>query len=103
VIFCLNIETGEQQYAKRSPGSIWATPLGIGNRLCFFGKDGTITVIKSGAEFEQLATNALWSDDSKAQIGPDGGSLGGHTLYAAAMVDSQLVLRRGDIMCAIGH
>jgi outer membrane protein assembly factor BamB len=103
VVYCLDIETGEQRFAERSSGSIWATPLAIGGRLYFFGKSGTTTVIKPGSEFEQLAVNDLWSDASTTPAGPAGGGFGGPVLYAAATAGSQLVLRRGDIMYAVGR
>ena len=39
---------------------LWATPLGIGDRLHLFGKDGLTTVLKPGPSFEILRENTLW-------------------------------------------
>lgn len=103
VIYCLDVETGEQKYAERLPGSIWATPLAVGDRVYFFGKSGTTTVIKAGGTFKQLAANDLWLKDADAVADSPGGGFGGPVLYAVAAVESQLVLRRGDILFAVGH
>jgi hypothetical protein len=67
VVFCFDVKTGEQKYAERVPQSPWATPLGLGDRLYIFGKDGLTTVLKTGPVFEKLAENQLWDPD----IAPD--------------------------------
>ncbi len=90
VVYCLDLKSGEEKYAERGGGSIWATPVGVGDKVYLFGKDGVTTVIKDGAEFKTVATNTLW----KAEAG--GGRFSGPVLYAAAVADSDIVLRRGD-------
>ena len=73
VVFCIDVKTGEQKYAERVKQSLcatplrdpfarplWATPLGIGDRLHLFGKDGLTTVLKPGPSFEILRENTLW-------------------------------------------
>lgn len=62
ILFCLDAATGEEKYSKRLPcGQCWATPLGIGDRIYVFGKDGGTTVVKSGPEYVELsALNQLW-------------------------------------------
>ncbi len=101
VIYCLDLETGEQRYVQRTASSIWATPLAVGDRVYFFGKDGTTTVIASGSKFELRAANKLWVNEQAAP-GARGG-FGGPVLYAAAAGASQLILRRGDILYGIGE
>ena len=91
-------ETGKQQYAKRTQGSVWATPLATRDRLYLFGTNGTTTIVKSGATFKTLAENQLWSTESQAAGGPGSGA----TLYAAAAAGSQLILRRGDVLYCVG-
>jgi outer membrane protein assembly factor BamB len=61
VIYCLNAETGEPHYIKRGAQHQWATPLGVGDRVYCFGKDGVTTVLAAGPEFKIIAENALWA------------------------------------------
>ena len=65
VVYCLDAKTGEQKYAERIAQSPWATPLGLGDRIYFFGKDGLTTVLKAGPTFEKLAENQLWDPNIK--------------------------------------
>lgn len=44
-------------------------PLGIGNRIYFFGKDGHTTVIAAGEKFEVMAENQLWEPTEAAARG----------------------------------
>lgn len=90
VVYCLDLKTGKELYAKRTSGSIWATPVGVGDRVYLFGKDGITTVVEAGSEFEELATNPLWKSDTPQS------QFGGPVLYAAALVKSDLFLRRGN-------
>ena len=60
VVYCFEAKTGKSCYTKRMGQSIWATPLGVGDRLYFFGKDGETTVIATGPEFRILAKNQLF-------------------------------------------
>jgi hypothetical protein len=57
VIYCLDLESGEEKYAQRTADSVWATPFAAGEHLYFFGKKGTTTVIKAGQAFEEVAVN----------------------------------------------
>ncbi len=59
VIYCFDAETGEAVYTKRSGQLCWATPLGMGDHIYFFGKDGLTTVIAAGREYKLLAKNEL--------------------------------------------
>ncbi len=62
VLQCLDLRTGELVYRERLPNAVWATPVGAGEHVYAFGKDGVTTVLKAGREFEVVATNRLWSD-----------------------------------------
>lgn len=100
VLFCLDLETGEERFSNRLADSIWATPLPIGDRICFFGKGGTVSIVSAGANFEKLAENATW----EATAAPAEGaarSFGGPVLYAAAYANDRLILRRGDTLYCI--
>lgn len=107
VLFCQDLETGEELYGERIGDSIWATPIAIGDRLYFFGKSGKVTVVEAGPKFKQLGESTTW--EAKATATPaaptPGGApprmFGGPTLYAAVVLDDQLLLRRGDKLYCI--
>ena len=65
-VHCVDLKTGEERYAERLANPTWATPVGAGGCVYFFGKDGVTTVLKAGAKYEKLATNRLWAADSFA-------------------------------------
>jgi len=100
IIFCLDLQTGEEFYAERSPESCWATPLGVDDRIYFVGQRGTTTVIKSGKSFEKLAENHLW--EKKVEDGPP--SMGeGQVQYAVAAVPGCLLIRTGEKVFCLGQ
>lgn len=66
VVYCFDAKTGEQVYIKRLRQPCWATPLGLGNRIYFPGKDGLTTVIAAGQEFQVLAQNELFDGATAA-------------------------------------
>ncbi|MCA9048070.1 MAG: PQQ-binding-like beta-propeller repeat protein, partial [Planctomycetaceae bacterium] len=59
VLYCFNAETGETVYTKRSGQLCWATPLGLGDHVYLFGKDGLTTVIAAGPDFKVITKNEL--------------------------------------------
>jgi len=69
VVFCFDAETGEPKYSERIAQSCWATPIGIDDRIYFFGKDGVTSVIAAGPEFRLLSENTLW-DPEKVEAEP---------------------------------
>lgn len=60
VVHCLDLKTGKEQYAERTAGPCWASPVAAGGHVYFFGKDGRTTVLKAGPTFEEVAVNRLW-------------------------------------------
>jgi outer membrane protein assembly factor BamB len=93
VAYGIDLETGEQLFAERIAENPWATPLGIGDRVYFFGSKGETTVIAAGREFKELARNRLWEASGD---GGGRGGFGGPTLYAGVALKDGLLLRRGD-------
>jgi outer membrane protein assembly factor BamB len=71
VVFCFDAQTGEKKYAQRTKQPVWVTPVGIGDRLYVFGKDGLTTVLETGDEFKVVAENMLW-DPEDADTDPFG-------------------------------
>jgi prepilin-type N-terminal cleavage/methylation domain-containing protein len=100
VFYYLDLKTGKQKYASRTPGSIWATPVVISDSLYLFGKNGTTTMIKTGPEYKVIAENSLWEASPAKEEQP---AFGRPVLYAASPANSQLVLRRGDRIFAISR
>lgn len=62
VLNCLDAETGELCYRSRLGTQCWASPIVSEDRIYFFGKDGKTVVVRSGPEFEVIATNQLWDE-----------------------------------------
>ncbi|MFO0938691.1 MAG: PQQ-binding-like beta-propeller repeat protein [Gemmataceae bacterium] len=60
-VHCIDLKTGEEKYAERLDNPCWATPVGAGDHVFFFGKDGITTIIKTGPDYEKVAANRLWS------------------------------------------
>lgn len=106
VLYGLDLNTGEERFTQRLPGSTWATPLGVGSRVWFFGKDGEVTIMTPTDSKPELETWSQLPADAKpenpaAQAGPASGPAGGSVLYASAWTDQRVVLRRGDSLFAV--
>jgi hypothetical protein len=67
LVHCVDLKTGEERYAERLDNPCWATPVGAGDHVFFFGKDGVTTVLKAGPKYERVASNRLWSSDDFAK------------------------------------
>lgn len=108
VVYCFDAKTGEKKFTQRTRQSCWATPLGIGDRLYFFGKGGITTVLAAGPEFKVLAENDLWdpkaaAPDPKAGEGEEtedrrraAAGFSGPVQYGVAAVSGSLLIRTGD-------
>jgi len=109
-VYCFDAETGALRYAERTKQSCWATPLGVGDRLYLFGKDGLTTVLRAGPKFEVLAENQLWDP---ASIKPDPAKIAreeteerrkaaamfsGPVQYGIAAVEGSLLIRTGETL-----
>ena len=112
-VYCLAAATGELAYTQRVKQACWATPIGTGDRIYVFGKDGLTTVLASGPEFKILAENTLWSaEQPPVNHVPDAAEeteerrrssamFSRPTVYGAAMVNGALVLRTGSQLFCI--
>ncbi len=91
----------------------WATPVGIGDRVYIFGKDGLTTVLASGDKFQVLAENTLWSADKPPinnaptseedteQKRRAAAMFQRPTVYGVAVVNGSIVVRTGSQMFCI--
>jgi outer membrane protein assembly factor BamB len=114
VVYCFDAATGEPRYTQRIKQSVWATPIGMDDRVYFFGKDGLTTVLAAGPKFEVLAENETWrpeeeqADAALAAAEDDqqrrraAAMFSGPTLYGVAAVNGRLLLRSGRTLYCIG-
>jgi outer membrane protein assembly factor BamB len=103
VVFCFDAQTGELKYDGRLEQSCWATPVGIGDRIYFFGKDGVTTVLAAGPAFKKLAVNQLWRpEDIKIESDERGAEMfGGRIQYGVAVANGNLLIRTGNILYCV--
>ena len=64
VVYCFDATDGKEVYTSRIKESCWATPVGLGDHIYFFGKNGITTVLQAGNEFKVVAENELWTEDA---------------------------------------
>lgn len=110
VVFCFDANTGKLHYQQRTKQSVWATPLGVGDRVYLFGKDGLTTVLAAGPEYKLLAENQLWDPeavkaDEKAAEREESeerrraaAMFSGPVQYGVAAVDGSLLVRTGAVL-----
>lgn len=99
-VYCIDAETGETDYTARIEESTWATPLGVGDRVYFFGQKGATTVLATGSEHKELAVNRLW--EAEADGGGPGG-FQGQIQYGVAVTDKGLIVRTGSAIYCISE
>jgi len=113
VVYCIDMGNGEAEYTKRIKESCWATPVGLGDHVYFFGKNGVTTVLRAGKEFEVIAENELWTEDAPpvnnvptaaeetAERRRASAMFSRPTLYGVAIVNGYLVVRTGSQLFCI--
>jgi outer membrane protein assembly factor BamB len=92
VVYCIDLETGETVYTERIAESNWATPIGAGEHVFFFGKGGETTVMKAGPEPVEVARNLLWKPAGDG--GP--GGFAGEIQYGIAALPDGFLVRTGS-------
>ena len=108
VVYCLDAASGQIAYIERTKQACWATPVGIGDRIYIFGKDGLTTVLAAGSEFRIIAENPLWSpdqpppnnapsvEDESEERRRSAAMFARPTVYGVAIVNGSIVLRTGS-------
>ena len=89
VISCYQAKTGKANFVKQSLeglNEIYASPVGVADRVYFVGRNGVTKVIRRSDEFEVLATNTLNDkiDASPAIVGNELFLKGKEYLYCIA-------------------
>jgi outer membrane protein assembly factor BamB len=87
VATCLDAHTGEVHWTERLGGGFSASPISADGRIYFTNEDGTTYVVRSGDEYELLATNEL----------------GERALASPAVDDGALYLRTESHLWRIGE
>ena len=98
VLYCIDATTGETNYTARMADSNWATPVGVGEHIFFFGKDGRTTIVRAGQKKEILDENRLWNSEGGG--GPGGFS--GEIQYGVAPIPNGFIVRTGTKLFLIG-
>lgn len=115
IVFGIDLSDGKELFAQRIDQAPWATAIGVADRVYFFGKDGVTTVIRSGKEFERIATNQLFDPDeqpadSDAAQGEEtaerraaAAMFSGPIQYGVALADDSFVIRSGNRLYRIAE
>lgn len=107
VLYGLNAETGDELFAKRLKGSIWATPIAMGEQVLFCEKDGKIDTLSNIDSAQKLSTWDKLPEPPKpdppaeAENEGRGGPPSGPVLYAAVVIGDRLLLRQGDRLFSV--
>lgn len=103
VVSAHDLDTGKELFEERIDGTCWASPLGAGGHVYFFGKEGTTTVLKAGKDFEKVASNKLWAEKPKPAAGSSAGpEYADPIIYGVAAADGAFFIRTGSALYRIG-
>lgn len=106
VLYGLKAVDGEEVFAKRLKGSSWATPIGVGSQVFFFGRDGKVDVLADVSDDPAISTWDGLPEPPKPETPPAGAGGGpptfsGPVMYAAAWCGDSVLLRRGDRLFSV--
>jgi len=107
VVYAHDLASGKELFNERIDGPCWASPVGAGGHVYFFGKDGTTTLLKAGKQHEQVTSNKLWEAKPKPKPlgdmkdGP-GGEYGDPIVYGVAAADGVFFVRTGKQLFRVG-
>ena len=87
IVFCYELESGRLLFDHRLPASTWASPLGSGERVWFFGNDGSTVVMKCADTPVVESTASLTLS-------------GGDRIYGYALSEDAIVFRtKSELIC----
>lgn len=106
VLYGLDRATGEERFAQRLKGSVWATPVGFGDCVQFFQKDGRIETMTIN---DEPRSTVVW--DSLPPVDDQGSQqttgnevrrgFAGPVMYGVAVGKEMMLLRRGNQLTAV--
>ena len=114
VLSCLDAATGDTLFRDRLGHDCWATPVGAGDRVYLFGREGECTVIAAADRLEVSARNRLWdavgegdgrtgpNDDGAAPGTPPAGEYDGPFVYGVAPVRGGFLVRTESRLYRVG-
>ena len=83
------METGKAHWSTRLGSSSWASPIGAGDFVYLFGKDGETTVMRADpAEAKTVNVNTLPTENA---------------VYGVAAVDGAFLIRTRDRLFCVGR
>jgi len=88
VATCLDQKSGKVHWTKRITGDFWASPMDADGKIYFFSEQGKVTVLKSGTEYEVLATNEF-PEDIYATPGVSGEAMFLRTVSAVYRIEQK--------------
>jgi outer membrane protein assembly factor BamB len=112
-LFCVDANDGTEVYTNRIKQSAWATPVGIGEHVFVFGKNGITTILAAGPEFRVVAENTLWTADAppvnnvpateeaEGQRRQAAAMFSKPVVYGVAIVNGSILLRTGSQLYCI--
>ncbi len=87
VLFCYELQSGRLLFDRRLPAATWASPLGAGNRIWFFCRDGSTVVMEAANTPKILSTASL-------KVGAD------DRVYGYAVAAGKFIFRLGaELVC----
>lgn len=92
VLTAVDATNGKKMYAKRLAGTLWATPIVLGDIVLFPLKEGQFQCVAAGPEFREVATHQLVPESEDSSGGPFGGAI----LYGVAFASDRVICRTGD-------
>ncbi len=84
---CLDLATGKEQWTERLPAPCWCSPVGAGDRVYFFCRNGETVVMEAAGEARKLAENSIPTEDR---------------VYGVAAVSGSFILRTGEELVCVG-
>lgn len=72
IVSCVNTENGQVVWQQRVPGTVWASPIRVRDRLYTVTAEGDCVVIAADDEFKELARNPLLEGSHSTPAVSDG-------------------------------
>ncbi|MEW4486515.1 PQQ-binding-like beta-propeller repeat protein [Thalassoglobus sp. JC818] len=95
VMYCVDASSGEEMYAERVGGSVWATPIAMNQRIFLPLKDGKLVIGGIGDSNEMITELEI------PTASESGDTENGLTIYAAILAGDRVILRTGEKLFSV--